>query len=103
MSGEDSLEEGMATHFSILAWSILWMVVNKKDLNAGTHCIHELTDSGKMSSFLILLYDLMEFKSKSQKVFFYTYRLTFENLCAIAKELLLLLSCFSRVRLCVTP
>ena len=64
MSGEGPLEEGTATHFSILAWSIPWMVVNKKDLNAGTHCFHELTDSGKMSVVLILLYDLMQFQSK---------------------------------------
>ena len=26
---EDSLEEGMATHFSILAWKILWMEVHR--------------------------------------------------------------------------
>ena len=30
MSGEDPLEEDMATHFSILAWSIPWMVLKRK-------------------------------------------------------------------------
>ena len=37
---EDSLEKGMATHYSILAWRIPWM-----EEPGGLHTVHEVTES----------------------------------------------------------
>ena len=96
---EDPLEKEMATHSSTLAWKIPWM---EKPVGYGPWCCKESDTTKRLYftsskvqyvvDFINVLYELVKFSISMNAVF-----------CTYILLLLLLLSCFSRVRLCVTP
>ena len=113
LGGEDPLEDSMATHSSILAWRVpmdrgVWRAkvhgVAETWTQLSTHCIslsgfppREMWRKGQSWTQTVAVCGRTESTEDES-----TQKVSFPRV-AVAKALLLLLSRFRHVRLCVTP